>query len=50
VEKALGDAQRTFDGYRECIIASGPEPEQQDWQTRLRQAEPSLPDGLFGGS
>jgi hypothetical protein len=48
VEKALSDAQGAFDNYRECIIASGSMPEQQDWLGCLREADPSLPEGMFG--
>jgi hypothetical protein len=48
VEKGLSDAQGAFDNYRECIIASGSMPEQQDWLGCLREADPSLPEGMFG--
>lgn len=49
VEGALAAAQQIFDDYRACVVMRGVELDQQGWAACMREADPSLPEGMFGG-
>ncbi len=48
-ERALADAQRLFDDYRACVVERNVVSDELGWLDCVRDADPSLPDGLFGG-
>lgn len=48
-ERALADAQRLFDNYRACIVEREVLTDAPGWRECVREADPSLPTGLFGG-
>jgi multiple sugar transport system substrate-binding protein len=49
VEQALEAAQEIADDYRACIIARDALSDLDGWQACMKEADPSIPDFLFGG-
>ena len=47
-EAALNAAQGKADEYRTCVIARDAFYHQEEWQTCLKEVDPTLPDFLFG--
>ena len=48
VEDALEATQRTFDGYRACIIVRDGVSDEAVWRACLIEVDPSLADLLLG--
>jgi multiple sugar transport system substrate-binding protein len=48
VEQALEAAQEIADDYRACIITRDAFSDSDEWQACMKEADPSIPDFLFG--
>ncbi len=50
IEDALAQAQETMDGYRDCVISNDAFSDDDAQQDCVREADPDLPDYIFGPS